>query len=339
MTATTMTERYLGAVGSNLPASKRDDIIRELSENIAAQMEDEAEARGRPLDDDEQAAILKRFGNPLVVAAQYREDERSVSFGRQLIGPELFPTYAKVLTINVAITLLVGVGIFLATGGSIGPALYGMAVPLVIQFLIVTGIFVVLHRRFAGDPDRWDPRTLGPSEVIDYATLDGIAEAMVGKRPTDTVPYTTSALELGLTTIGLVWWLAIGLPASIGLLKPGPGWADLYLPVTVLIVASLVVPLVNLARPTWTRFRVGGRALLDAASVALMLVSLSLGSWVVLVDPATATTEQADLVAMIDQIVRITLVFSILIVGASAVFELRRFIQLRRAAQTAPERT
>ena len=58
MTTTTMTERYLGAVGSNLPASKRDDIIRELSENIDAQMEDEAESLGRPLDDDEQAAIL-----------------------------------------------------------------------------------------------------------------------------------------------------------------------------------------------------------------------------------------------------------------------------------------
>ena len=70
-----------------------------------------------------------------------------------------------------------------------------------------------------------------------------------------------------------------------------------------------------------------------------MLVSLSLGSWVVLVDPAIATTEEADLVAMIDQIVRITLVFSILIVGTSAGFELRRFIQLRRAAQTAPDRT
>ena len=144
---------------------------------------------------------------------------------------------------------------------------------------------------------------------------------MVGKRRTDTVPYTTSALELGLTTVGLVWWLAIGLPASIGFMKPGPGWADLYVPITALIVASLVVPLVNLARPTWTRFRVAGRALLDVASVVLMLISLSLGSWVVLVDAATATTEQASLVATIDQIVRITLAVSILIVGSSALFD------------------
>ena len=113
---------------------------------------------------------------------------------------------------HLAITLLVGVGPCWR-GRVRSAALSGMAVTFVIQFLIVTAVFVASTAASPATRIEWDPRTLGPSEVIDYGTLDGIAEAMVGKRPTDTVPYTTSALELGLTTIGLVWWLAIGLPA------------------------------------------------------------------------------------------------------------------------------
>ena len=37
----------------------------------------------------------------MAVAARYRGDERSVTFGGRLIGPELFPTYMKVLAVNV----------------------------------------------------------------------------------------------------------------------------------------------------------------------------------------------------------------------------------------------
>ena len=148
----TLIDRYLRAVRSNLPRAQQDDIIEELSENLHAQFEDEEAARGRPLLDTEQAAILKRFGNPLVVAARYRGDHRSVTFGRQLIGPELFPFYAKVLAINVAITLAVGLVILLVSGGSIWSAIYGVAVPLVFQFVIVTAVFVAIDRRFASDP-------------------------------------------------------------------------------------------------------------------------------------------------------------------------------------------
>lgn len=43
--------RYLQAVKVFLPHRQQDDILRELSENLMAQMEDRAETLGRPLTD------------------------------------------------------------------------------------------------------------------------------------------------------------------------------------------------------------------------------------------------------------------------------------------------
>ena len=75
----TLVDRYLGAVRDNLPRAQRDDIIEELEDSLRSRMEDEAAARGRPLTEAEEAAILKGFGNPMAVAARYRGDERSVT--------------------------------------------------------------------------------------------------------------------------------------------------------------------------------------------------------------------------------------------------------------------
>ena len=61
-------DRYLQAVRFFLPRRQQDDIVRELSENLLSQMEDRAEALGRPLTEDEQADILRRHGHPMLVA-------------------------------------------------------------------------------------------------------------------------------------------------------------------------------------------------------------------------------------------------------------------------------
>ena len=60
---------YMNAVAKGLPEAQREDIIRELSEDIRSEMEDkEAELR-RPLTEAEQQAILKRRGNPATARA------------------------------------------------------------------------------------------------------------------------------------------------------------------------------------------------------------------------------------------------------------------------------
>ena len=189
-------------------------------------------AAGRSTD-AEQAAILKRFGNPMVGRRALPRRPALGHLRSSAHRARAVPDLCKVLTINVAITLARRRrSSCSSSGGSIWSALYGVAVPLVIQFTDRDR-----HLRRASTAGSRAIRTAGirepsgpSSDAIDYGTLDGIAEAMIGKCPTDSVPYTTSALELGLLIIGLLWWLAIGLPSSIGLVKPGPGWADLYWP-------------------------------------------------------------------------------------------------------------
>ena len=157
-----------------------------------------------------------------------------------------------------------------------------------------------MDRRWLRDPDGWDPRTvnsMGPD--VDVSTLDGLAVQLIGKQHTRAVAVTTSVLEIGLLALALTFWLAIGLPEQIGFMKPGPGWADVWFAATVVILFALGIAVVNLFRPTWTRFRVAGHALTDIASIAILAVSLLLGSWVVLVDPAQrhgrrAGTRRAD---------------------------------------------
>lgn len=326
-----LVDRYLRAVKENLPRAQQDDVIAELSENLRAQMEDEAEALGRPLLDTEQAAIIKRFGNPMTVAARYRGDARSVNFGRQLIGPELFPTYLKVLTVNVSITLLIIAVILLVGGGTAWSSTYGGLVPIVAQFIVVTGIFIYADRRFASDPDSWDPFTVTALDAgIQYRGLDGIASKLIGPAKPNRVPFTTSLLDFALNAIGVGFLWAVGLPVSIGVFAPGPGWANLYLPALGLFAVALIVPIITLVRPTLVAFRVATRAFFDGAITVLMLISLAMGQWLVLAPGVTPTPALTGVIDGANIGIRIGLAVAIVINGLSAGLELRRLRQLQQ---------
>ena len=327
----TMVDRYLRAVRDHLPRADQDDIIRELEDSLRSRLEDEAAERGRPLSDTEEAAIIKSLGHPMTVAAHYRGDERTVSFGTRLIGPELFPTYLKVLGVNVVVLAVIAATTALASI-SLWPGVTGFIVPLAFQFVAVTAIFVWIDRRMLHDRDSWDPRTVNAMfPDVDLSSVDGIADQIIGKAHRRTVAMTTSALELGLLAVALTAWRVIGLPEQMEFLKPGPGWADLYWPATVVIVASLLTPVVTLIRPRWTRFRVAAHALVDVATVAIGGVSLVIGSWVVLVDPAGATVDQVRVADLVNTIVRVSIALTIVLTAISAAFELRRLRQLSEA--------
>ena len=80
-----MIDRYLNAVAAQLPQDERADIVAELRDLILSRFEAKEEELGRALTEDEQEAILREIGHPLVVAARYRKGPDS------LVGPQLFP--------------------------------------------------------------------------------------------------------------------------------------------------------------------------------------------------------------------------------------------------------
>ena len=92
-------DRYLRSVRSALPDADRDDITRELGENLRDRIDDREAELGRPLTDAEVRTLLASFGHPLAVAGRFRTHQPTVAFGRQLIGPVVFPVYLRVLGI------------------------------------------------------------------------------------------------------------------------------------------------------------------------------------------------------------------------------------------------
>ena len=103
-------EQYLQSVRALLPSTERDDIIAELSANVAAQVDERQTELGRPLAEADERAILERLGSPLTVAERYTVDRGRLVFGRELIGPVHFPFYVKVLSLNVTLVLVRPVG-------------------------------------------------------------------------------------------------------------------------------------------------------------------------------------------------------------------------------------
>src|SRR5437870_13857097 len=105
---------------------------------------------GRPLTESEQQALLKRRGNPLVLAGRYRQDYRTLAFGRQLIGPVLFPFSVRVLSFNLGLTFAVIAIIFIALGVSgqkvgVNDVLSSCLLQLFIQLGAVTLIFSLIE--------------------------------------------------------------------------------------------------------------------------------------------------------------------------------------------------
>jgi hypothetical protein len=141
-------ERYLQAVGQYLPEATRDDTIAELRANLLEQMDDRAEALGRPLNDGDVAAILLEHGKPELVASRYLPQQ-------SLIGPTIYPFYrmtlARVLPLVVLVSAIEG-GIDFVTGqhGSPAHALVGFALGLIpslfISAAVITIVFATIER-------------------------------------------------------------------------------------------------------------------------------------------------------------------------------------------------
>src|SRR6516225_5362139 len=162
-----LVDRYLQAVKALLPRAQQADIVRELSENILSQLEDKEAELGRPLNESEQATVLKQHGHPLLVASRYRSAPV-----QHLIGPAVFPFYWFVLKIllwiALAICTLNGIAL-LASGEPIRQLLLGLgafahvALPV---FGWVTLLFAELDfveaklHLLQKLSQEWDPRTL-----------------------------------------------------------------------------------------------------------------------------------------------------------------------------------
>ena len=265
-------DRYVQAVRFFLPPRQQDDIVRELSENLISQMEDREEELGRPIDEEEQARILRQHGHPMVVAGRYRSHQ-------QLIGPVFFPLYLFSLQVGLGIALLVTVVLAIVkTALHADPVRHALGAMLaypgraLMVFAWTTLGFAALdlartRLRLTND---WDPRRL-PKVVI--------ADRPISRMRT--------LGEIGFEIAAIVWLLLL---PSAPMLILGPAAAlvefaeparDAYVPLLLILLATAALHAVDFLRPYWSRPR-------GLMRLALSFMSLVVFAFLAMADPFVA---------------------------------------------------
>jgi len=291
-------DRYLSNLAKILPADQREDILRELSEDIRSEFEDKESELGRPLTEAEQLAVLKRRGNPLQVAAGYTPNQGTLAFGPQIIGPVLFPFYVSVLTFNLGLTFLIVGAIFAAVSLAGQPIHFGdlfssVILQLFIQLTAVTVIFALVEKHLSRQPHDWSKQDF---EKNLKAAIHSRIQKKIQAGPKEVSRFDSMAV-LVASSVALLWlqsiwtnqYLIFG-PAAL-LISLAPIWHAVYFPIVFIMLVTIFRAGVNIARPDWVRFRDVVSVILDAGSLAIVYTLMFAHTWVVPADAAASTSQ------------------------------------------------
>src|SRR5580692_1309832 len=283
-------ESYLRAVKRCLPRAQSDDIIKELSDDLRSQIDEQQAALGRPFNDQEMMAFFRQQGDPMTVARRYRQDHHSLSLGWELIGPELFPMYLMLLGFNL--TLTIGAVVVVSLIIHVAITLQAFIIPVLAQIICLTVVFTVLNliRRKFPQPWYYPPAELAPMLPISrWYSLVGL------------VMWATVA----------IWWLAVPhfpqliLGTGAAHLRLAATWHRFYVPMLLLLLASTSQRVLSLFHPTWTWVIPIMRTMINGAAVpilcGLMFKSQTL---VVLAEGIQTTPENLQLVENFNGLIR-----------------------------------
>jgi hypothetical protein len=277
-------ERYLQAVRGYLLRNRRDDIVKELGDNILSQMEDRANELRRPLNEFEQAAILKQYGHPLVAAARYRRLPL-----QQLIGPTLFPLYwyaLQAILAFVAAFHIVAAVVLALSRGSIFEGIAGAWGSFWLWALVAVGGLTIcfgLIEYFGGGKVPFT-ETFNPLEL---PAIKKVAP-----------PRDNSAAELVMGSLFLVGWpLFLHLPppafAKSVPFRLAPVWWHFEIPMLLVVALAVSAAYISLFRPQYPRLRAAVRLASDVLGVATFYLLLQAGGFAVASPGADATLKNS----------------------------------------------
>lgn len=355
-------ENYIRSVSLFLPQGQRDDIARELREDLRSQVDDRQAELGRSLSESEQVALLRQYGHPMLMASRYRR-------ARNLIGPVIFPIYAQVLKLVLGLvtaTNLASIGLLVTRGASWSEV--GGAVARFLDNGLEVVVFITLAAALCEWSltrfkvlERWNPSSLGPIDrplrmaeraVREAGLQVGRTDSVVRRALDESGPpvQVRSISELVMLTVFAVWGL-LGLVFPYLVFASGASmldWApmvDRIFPVVAVgIIAALVDQYLRLTRPDAVFVRVMRVVWANAGWILLVLLLLADHRWVVW----TGTPEQwarfgrfADfagrtwsLVDVVNGVITTTLVLVGLVCLIGPCWRLRRLFW-RRGAHTA----
>jgi D-alanyl-D-alanine-carboxypeptidase/D-alanyl-D-alanine-endopeptidase len=291
-------DRYVRVLRLFLPRGQRDDIVREISEEIREQLLEQEMTLGRQLTVDEQAEVIGRYGHPLITAARYRPQQH-------LIGPIVFPYYRIALKFVLAV-MLFGHAVSLVVIASNDPSwsVVGAALEGVVQnvFAVIawfTVLAAVADRWLAQSKvlHRWDPQTLMQATSQAPRLVDITRRRPMRARAATLLagPSTTFGLITAVVLSG--WWLvALRYPmlmfgSGAAQLDWGPDMRRLY---PLLVATAAVFLTQRLAKVLWLRQRwllqVTGWVAPFVGALFVVGVASSENKWVVSSQPAVSET-------------------------------------------------
>lgn len=176
-------DRYIESIAQKLPRRERLDVASEIRSTLQDMLEDRSQSAGRPVDEAMLRDVLTEFGSPARVAATYLPE-------RYLVGPQLYPIFALVVKIVLAVVTalaLVGLGIALfsepisaarlveALGGALASYYQGALT----AFGNIVLVFAILQRVLPAkelesrreDDEEWDPEELLAAPATDEVKL------------------------------------------------------------------------------------------------------------------------------------------------------------------------
>jgi hypothetical protein len=326
-------ERYLAAIGPLLPGRQRADILEELREALLGRREEKATELGRPLTRDEDAALLRAFGNPLVVAGRYGSQQ-------YLVGPEIYPLYIFALKVLIAIIAASAV----ITGivhSAVGPEQPGAAVAAAFGVLwsgsissvgVLTIVAAVMQRqriplRFLNE---WNPNDLPKPTPVRR------------RRRPSRFEHLWAIIWLSLFAL---WWggalpawipyvTTIPLKADQRLdLSRAPIWDTLFWPVLAVTLAGVAIHAWKLVRNQQDTVARAADIVRSAAMAGLAWVALRAGHWVEVSGAGVAPADLAKVEHGVDAGFEVALVVALIAAIVSA------GIEAWRLARPAPPAT
>jgi hypothetical protein len=316
-----LVERYMAAVGRQLPAKQAGDILAELREEFLARQEERESALGRPLDKKDVEALLVEFGHPLVVAGRYRKTQH-------LIGPEVFPFWWATLKVVLLIVLgvyvvLIALGVLTGEVAKARAAAPTVMSALIFTFGLITLIFAAFERfGKTGFLQDWKPRHLPPVEGKSRSPANLGAEIIVD-------------------VVFLAWWFGLihfsnFLPPFLLRVDLAPVWDAWRWPVAAYYAVEIAADAYALARPSQIQLNTGVLIARYFAGLAILIGLLQAGRWLVVSSTQIPADVLANIQTSFDLGFRVGIGMTVLGMGIAIGIYGRRWLRIRQANAPQP---
>jgi hypothetical protein len=269
---TNFIERYVAAVGRQLPRGMRADVENELRSSLQDMLEDRGRALDRSPDEELAVDILREMEPPGKMAALYTGTS-------SLIGPRLYPSFlvaTKILLVILVVMHIIGMPLALSEPGSgnafflLGETLRSLIPSTLGAIGLLVVIFASLERLVLKTDEReekgWNPRKLPairtPDLVSTARTVTMIVFAVAAMVLIDFYPE-----WIGITYYSDRGWQHISALT--------PAFSSYLLPLNLLLGFDIVLNLVLLRQGAWSPLTRWGKVILFILGIALLSAMIS----------------------------------------------------------------